>query len=184
MNFDAYPSEIAELIQSAPISPLGPGSPDRSVYDRLQSIDSRSLSEKPVKDREMARACISGLWLLWNYLDQSHTISQDLPSPTGSYWHGIMHRREPDYGNAKYWFRRTGDHPAMEALAERANQLASEAKLDSATQFLANRTWDPYAMVDACEAVARNRCANKELLQRIARAEWETLFEYGYSRAF
>lgn len=72
----------------------------------------------------------------------------------------------------------------MEALAERANQLASEAKLDSATQFLANRTWDPYAMVDACEAVARNRCANKELLQRIARAEWETLFEYGYSRAF
>ncbi len=184
MNFDAYPSEIADLIQSAPLCPLGPGNADRSAYDRLQAIGVSSLSDKPLKDREMARACISGLWLLWNYLDESHDISQDLPSSTGSYWHGIMHRREPDYGNAKYWFRRTGDHPAMETLGEKANQLAEGADLDSHTQFLAEQHWDPMAMVDACEAVARGKCANEELLRQVARAEWETLFETCYSRAF
>lgn len=184
MNFDQYPNEVAELIQNASLCPLGPGKPDPAGFERLQAIQVNSLSDKPVKDREMARACISGLWLLWNFLDESHTVSQDLPSSTGSYWHGIMHRREPDYGNAKYWFRRTGDHPAMETLAEKANSLASEASLDSHTQFLAERHWDPMAMVDACEAVSRGKCANEELLRKVAYAEWETLFEYCYSRAF
>lgn len=184
MNFDQYPNEVVELIQNAPLCPLGPGKPDRSAFERLASIDVNSLSDKPVKDHEMARACISGLWLLWNYLDESHTVSQDLPSSTGSFWHGIMHRREPDYGNGKYWFRRTGNHPAMEVLADKANSLASEAKLDSHTQFLAEQHWDPMAMVDACEAVARGKCANEELLRKVAHAEWETLFEYCYSRAF
>ncbi|MEW4563749.1 hypothetical protein AB1K70_14540 [Bremerella sp. JC770] len=184
MNFDQYPTEVAELIQNAPLCPLGPGNPERSAFERLQATDVSSLSDKPVKDGEMARACISGLWLLWNYLDESHTVSQDLPSSTGSFWHGIMHRREPDYGNAKYWFRRTGNHPAMEALAQQANSFAAEAKLDSHTQFLAERHWDPMAMVDACEAVSRGKSANEELLRKVARSEWETLFEYCYSRAF
>lgn len=132
----------------------------------------------------MAQACLSGLWLRFNYLDQSHTISQDLPDSTGSYWHGIMHRREPDYSNAKYWFRRTGNHPAMENLAGKVNLLVSEEKLDRVTQFLTDETWDPMAMVDACEAVARGNCAKKELLEKVAQLEWETLFEYCYSHAF
>ncbi|MBA2114814.1 hypothetical protein [Bremerella alba] len=184
MNFDPYPTEVAELIQTAPLCPLGPGNPDRTVFERLQAIQVDSLSNKPVQDTEMARACISGLWLLWNYLDESHTISQDLPSSTGSYWHAIMHRREPDYGNGKYWFRRTGDHPAMEPLAAKANLLASDANLDSHTQFLAEPNWDPMAMVDACEAVSRGKCANELLLRKVAQLEWETLFETCYSRAF
>ncbi|WP_146118686.1 hypothetical protein [Blastopirellula marina] len=132
----------------------------------------------------MAEACLSGLWLRFNYLDQSHTISQDLPDSTGSYWHGIMHRREPDYSNAKYWFRRTGDHPAMEILADKVKLFVTEVKLDRVTQFLAEGTWDPMAMVDACEAVARGNCAKQELLEKVAQSEWETLFEYCYSRAF
>lgn len=135
-------------------------------------------------DQAMAEACLSGLWLRFNYLDESHTISQDLHDSTGSYWHGIMHRREPDYSNAKYWFRRTGHHPAMETLAEKANSLAAEEELDRATEFLTEGTWDPMAMVDACQAVARGNCAKKELLEKVALLEWETLFDYCYSRAF
>ena len=184
MNLDSYPSHIAELIQAAPLCPLGPGSPERSIFPKLQALSVDALSDGPPKDREMAEACVSGLWLLWDFLDQSHDISQGLPSSSGSYWHGIMHRREPDYGNAKYWFRRVGTHPAMQPLAERSQELAAQANLDRPTKFLEEGPWDPMAMVDACEAVARGKCVNELLLRQVARDEWETLFDYCYSRAF
>ncbi len=187
MTIDQYPTELAELLQNAQICPLGPGTPVKEVYVQLTSLGVNSLSERPLQDRAMAQACLSGLWLRFNYLDQSHTISQDLPSSTGSYWHGIMHRREPDYSNAKYWFRRTGEHPAMETLVRKVNAFVADEKdekLDQATEFLTEGTWDPMAMVDACEAVARGNCAKKELLEKVAQLEWETLFDYCYSRAF
>ena len=46
----------------------------------------------------MAACCLCGLWLLHDFLDESHSLSQEITTDTGSYWHGIMHRREPDYG--------------------------------------------------------------------------------------
>ena len=64
----------------------------------------------------MALACMAGLWLRHDFLDESHRISQDLENPSGSYWHGIMHRRELDFSNAKYWFRRVGMHRVFEPL--------------------------------------------------------------------
>ena len=48
------------------------------------------------------------VWLYVDDLERSHTISQSVESSIGSYVHGIMHRREGDFSNAKYWFRRAG----------------------------------------------------------------------------
>src|SRR5215210_6878268 len=69
-------------------------------------------------------AALSGLWLYFSCLDESHGISQDIHTPEGSFWHGILHRQEPDAGNAAYWFRRVGDHPVFPALRESAAELA------------------------------------------------------------
>jgi hypothetical protein len=39
----------------------------------------------------------------------AHSIFQEDDSFFGSYGHGMMHRREGDFWNANYWFRRAGN---------------------------------------------------------------------------
>lgn len=67
-----------------------------------------------------AQCFTAGLLLYWDFADESHQISQTMEGRgnprTADYWHGIMHRREPDAGNASYWFRRVGEHPLLRQL--------------------------------------------------------------------
>src|SRR5262249_32071178 len=119
--------EIRPLLAEDRLMELGPGSPNVAVKPLLQEL-TRELPKK-AKDREFAQACLAGLWLCHNFLDESHAISQDLDTIEGSYWHGILHRREPDYSNAKYWFRRVGDHAIHEPLRVAAVGLGTGAHL-------------------------------------------------------
>ncbi|MFC0216359.1 hypothetical protein ACFFK0_28580 [Paenibacillus chartarius] len=69
----------------------------------------REIAALP-ENKEPFAALKSGLHLWNGSLDASHSLSQELETPLGSYWHGIMHRMEGDYGNANYWFARAGKH--------------------------------------------------------------------------
>ena len=74
-----------------------------------------NLAQGAVASPELAArpSLCAGLWLYIDELDRSHTISQGIDDATGSFWHGIMHRREGDFSNSHYWFNRVGKHPAM-----------------------------------------------------------------------
>lgn len=102
----------------------------------------------------LAADCLrAGLLLRFNFLEEAHKLAQGIPTAEGSYWHAIMHRREPDYENAKYWYRRVGEHPALDALPQ----------------------GDPFAFVDLCAAAEQEPSLYARAVA-IQRAEWEQLF--------
>jgi len=125
---------------------------------------------------EMAEAATSGLYLYFSCPDEAHQIAQDIGSTTGSYWHGILHRQEPDFGNAAYWFRRVGQHEIFPALRDEAAARLPE-------RFKGSK-WDPFRFIDACEEVHRHPDrALSEALEEIQRAEWQLLFDYSCHHA-
>src|SRR6185295_8809336 len=108
---------------------------------------------------EDSLALKSGL-LLWNDdLDGCHSIAQDLDDAHGAYLHGVMHRREPDYSNSKYWFRRVGAHPLFPQLRTAALELLADAPpKDRFRKALESGSdWDAFRMVDWCESAKDER---------------------------
>ncbi|MEM9351524.1 MAG: hypothetical protein AAGA92_00780 [Planctomycetota bacterium] len=148
--------------------PLDAGTPNGAVQGALRSLSREAaFGHALLVDDDAADCCLAGVWLLHSYLDESHSISQGVSTPDGSYWHGVMHRREGDYSNAKYWFRRVGgDHPVFAAVAAACG----------------DPRWSPAEFVDACEAAAAGgrgaeRCVETQ------RLEWALLFEHCYRAA-
>jgi hypothetical protein len=184
MVASSYSSAFQELLADDRLNDLGPGTPNQAVQSLLKKLAvENAFAPKQVRNHDMAQACLAGIWLYHDYLDEAHSISQDLHTVEGSYWHGLMHRREPDFGNAKYWFRRVGRHPVFAALTKEAAILAGQTAIPDA-DFLRKQTeWDPFAFIDLCEAATLGRSHTGLLCRQIQGREWELLFDYCYQAA-
>lgn len=124
-----------------------------------------------------ANAALSGLWLYFSCFEESHSIAQDIETPEGSFWHGILHRQEPDAGNAAYWFRRVGSHPTFPELRDAVEEIIRAH--GHPTNLKLTASWDPFAFIDFCEQARRRPGSEEERAAReIQRAEWQILFDY------
>jgi hypothetical protein len=150
----AYPPAVAALLAADRLPALGPGSPVERLRGGVEAAA-----------RELLPACAAGLWLLFDFLDESHAISQDLHTPDGSFWHAVMHRREPDAWNSKYWFRRVGRHPVLDRLREQAPALGYTFTT-------------PEAFVDFCDQARGTGSAEEEVARRVQLLEWQLLFDH------
>jgi len=176
---------ITDLLLGDRLPELGPGTPNEAARPKIQAIAlNRTLGGRKIVDHVAAQCCVSALWLAHDFLDESHSLSQEIETTDGSYWHGLMHRREPDYGNAKYWFRRVPDHPIFVPLAAAARELAEQTTPDKAAEFLAQQPpWDAPQFVELCSAIASGRSTAESLARQVARAEWQLLFDYCFRKA-
>lgn len=177
-----YGAKISELLSEDRLCELGPGKQNSQVLPQLDQLQPDDIVPH-VQDYDMASCCVAGLWLWHDFLDRSHDYSQEIHSSSGSYWHAIMHRREPDYSNSKYWYRRAGEHEIFSSLHEYVNELASEESDSEFQNLAASASWDPYAFVDLCASVARGRSNAQMACRNVAQREWQLLFDYCFQRA-
>jgi hypothetical protein len=155
------------------------GDGNRDAAERLRGLTPEQLLTKPVASPSDAKAMLSGLWLWHDWLDSSHTISQDIHTSTGSFWHAIMHRREGDFSNAKYWYARCQDHQVLRSMAPYANDILHPLPADKSLLRLVRSGWDPNAFVDLVQEVDnRPTDPRHNAAVTLQKLEWRLLFDY------
>ena len=122
---DAVSQACAELFERLPIEQAMPAPVVQSGQEGLYPLVEKALKSAAIKSNPYL---VAGLWLYVDDLPRSHAVSQGIDDPTGAYWHAIMHRREGDFGNSKYWLRHAGRHDTCSDVdgydAERLVDLA------------------------------------------------------------
>ncbi len=116
-----------------------------------------------------------GLFYALDALDEAHAFFQNAPGDLGSYWHGMLHRREGDFDNARYWFRRAGTLPSFGAL----HRAAAEFSADMAKQS----NWDPYLLTGECEQARHGAEEGVAALVRLQRVEFDGVFDYTWRQS-
>lgn len=143
--------------------PARPGAGRRWLLEHLQRFELAEVSAS-IRSPDDAVALTAGLLQIHDYLDESHKRAQSIEGrgrhSAGDYWHAIMHRREPDYGNSKYWFRQVGGHPVFTELAAKAAEILHRCRSPEAEDWRGRLVgaggWDPFAFVDLCQQSARS----------------------------
>ena len=154
----AYGPAVAALLAEPRVMPLGPGTPVAAVRPQLVAL-------------KLPPACAAGLWLYFDFLDESHKISQDDESdPDRNFWHAVMHRREPDPSNSTYWWRKVGPHPVLDRLRDAAPAVGYEFTT-------------PFDFVDFCEKVRGTNTPDEDTARQVQLLEWQLLFDHCYRLA-
>jgi hypothetical protein len=141
--------------------------------ERLMALASpQCASERAreiVRALPLPQAALAGLYLYFGCWHEAHETAQAVDTREGSYWHAIVHRQEPDAGNAGYWFRQVGAHPIFLALRARAVEIG----------FDPGPAWNPTAFIDYCERARREPGSEMERRAlEVQRAEWQLLFDH------
>ena len=175
------PPGLEKLFQTSEPPELGPGPRDGVLSEaELNRALDASLAGSGLSPH--SQNLIRSLALLWHdHLEAAHVIAQNIETTDGSFVHGIMHRREPDYGNTKYWFHRVCQHTSFPEIARRVGELLDSKHLAELKMTLipAGR-WDAFAFIDFCENAARRPATDphRKLASEIQRIEMETLLEF------
>jgi hypothetical protein len=122
----------------------------------------------------------AGLRCLHDDFEGCHQAAQSIEGRGqrhGDYWHAILHRREPDYGNSRYWFRQVGRHALFDALRDEVQRVAQQFAHPHFEEWLprliAGGEWRPAAFAD-CVAAAVNH-ADREFRRVVEEVQYREM---------
>jgi|SRR5579859_3103800 len=146
-----------------------------------------ALSEKDsgLKSSQAFPFLQSALYIYFDCFDEAHQVAQDHEGVTGNWLHAVLHRREPDAGNSKYWYTR------VDLPGEVSQDLAQEAlkylggtpmrELEAFHRKLSkSKEWEPKTFVDLCEQARKGNDSGPltRALADIQKAEWTGLLKF------
>lgn len=172
LHLERDASTYAKLVTS--------GAGNEKAREALSAAKPEELVTGSFKNRDETRGMLAGLWLWYDCLDESHTISQNIHTPTGSFWHAILHRREGDFSNSKYWYAKCAAHPILPVLAVQANSILHPLPADKAYLKLTMNGWNANSFVDLVEALHDSPDDPRyNVAVQLQRLEWKLLFDHG-----
>jgi hypothetical protein len=149
------------LVHPTPCAPL------------LPQVDSWLKIIGTAEDNETYKIVRAALLILADDLVSAHGIVQNIDTPYAAAWHAVIHRREADFWNSNYWWRRA-QGIRWAGLAEQLVPLLKPH--GSSLQDLCAPTYSPAAFTDAVERHHRDP-ALAPTLAEIQRLEWKSLLE-------
>lgn len=160
---------------------LGPGPRQDTLPEVSLEIQLLALTRDwnlPASTRDLVTATAL---LYHDHHDPAHNHVQDRGDADGCLIHALLHRREPDYWNAAYWFRRVSGHPIYRTLTPAAIQAARTPETREVLQRLTlSGNVDPMALVQECERVAARPATDPAVvyLRHIQHLEFAALIEH------
>jgi hypothetical protein len=176
------PDDLRPLVEAAALPDLHGTSAQPTLKDSILKWE-LTYSNGATKGRfsdELQDLILAALWLLEGDLEQSHRFSQRWETLNGSYWHAIMHRREGDYSNAKYWYRRTSKSPVINSFKQ---TILSHHALRAFVPELV-RPMDPADWLEAWVEVNRQTTSPEasdrfiSVVRDLAWIEWQLLLAH------
>jgi hypothetical protein len=139
--------------------------PDQRMVQRVAAAEDHEIA----KTNGQEAGCIrSLLYVAAGGVDEAHRIVQGISTSDGAYIHGMVHRIEDDFDNARYWFRRAGTHPASAAMHSRA--------VGDRLTVASRPVWDPIFVTDLVE---KSRTAGvTEDLRAVLTIEFEVVLRF------
>ncbi len=145
----------------------------------LEKLTAQTVLSASAANPDNARCLLAGLWLWHDWLDEAHRLAQQVSSDTGNFWHAIVHRREGDFDNSRYWYERCADHPVTAVLAAQAGAIINDVPADKTLLRLVWNGWHAESLVDLVQQVhARPDDPRLVTAVRLQQMEWRVLFDH------
>ena len=164
MSYSAFITDFLRRVQLPRISAREP-LPDKELIQQTTAAKEHEISRADGPQTSCARSL---LLLAAGDLDQAHRMVQEMSTPDAAYIHGVIHRIDDDFNNARYWFRSARIHPADAEMYRRAAA--------SSPTVARHSIWDPVLVTDMVET-SRTAGVTEEL-RVILTIEFEELLQF------
>ena len=155
--------------------PLPKEPTDYELVIRLRETDDAKIFDAaPTLPDAPVSLVRAGLFYYHNALADSHKEAARDEGDVAAYWHGMVHRREGDFENARYWMRRAGEQPVFQEMHARAS--------DGSPHMARQSNWDPFLFIHLCEQYKYGETEYKKEIGQLQRVEFAAMFDYVWRR--